>query len=349
MRAIRRGFTLIELLVVIAIIAVLIALLLPAVQAAREAARRSQCVNNVKQLVLGVMNYADINGALPPSGSTTVATARQNWSLKARILPFIEQQPLYNAMNAANGMPSADPPSASTEDPVWSNSTMLHVQVNVFNCPSDGNTPNQSYNSSNYANNMGNNPGFNNQNFDGPAYFIGSSSATLCAPGSGTATNTYLGVVTLASVVDGTSNTVIFGEVAKGTNSSTGPSKTLIFTMGGTDCANSTSANPDFLLSNACQAATTVGDTEKMMQWSRYYVGRGGPYSHTTPPNTKACIYSSVANFPNPIGASSWHPGGVNVGMLDGSVKFIKNSVNYQAWHAIASKAGGEVIDANSL
>src|SRR4051812_40453631 len=114
MRNLRRGFTLIELLVVIAIIAVLIALLLPAVQAAREAARRSQCVNNLKQMGLAIMNYESSNGSLPPVGSTTptgVGASFQNQSLKTRILPFMEQQPLYNTINYVFGMPtSTNPP-----------------------------------------------------------------------------------------------------------------------------------------------------------------------------------------------------------------------------------------------
>src|SRR5689334_24373071 len=95
-----RAFTLIELLVVIAIIAVLIALLLPAVQAAREAARRSQCVNNLKQLGLAVANYVDTIGSLPPTGdSGTGALPQLHLGMKVRILPYLEQQQVFNTMN----------------------------------------------------------------------------------------------------------------------------------------------------------------------------------------------------------------------------------------------------------
>src|SRR5436305_2963878 len=100
----RRGFTLIELLVVIAIIAVLISLLLPAVQSAREAARRAQCINNLKQIGLAINNYESTNTALPPTSVYARVGFYQNQSYHVRILPFMEQQPLYNNVNFSMGM-----------------------------------------------------------------------------------------------------------------------------------------------------------------------------------------------------------------------------------------------------
>src|SRR5262245_57100625 len=98
-RSPRRAFTLIELLVVIAIIAVLITLLLPAVQAAREAARRIQCTNNLKQVGLALHNYHDVNKSLPMQGTFTVGSTFTGYSAHTRILPFLEQSNLYNAVN----------------------------------------------------------------------------------------------------------------------------------------------------------------------------------------------------------------------------------------------------------
>ena len=125
----QRGFTLIELLVVIAIIALLIALLLPAVQAAREAARRLQCTNNLKQLGLALHNYETAVGALPMtmslSGTGNTVFYDTGWSAQARLLPYMEGNPLFNAANI----------SVFKEDPA--NSTVIMLTVYPFICPSE--------------------------------------------------------------------------------------------------------------------------------------------------------------------------------------------------------------------
>ena len=144
----RRGFTLIELLVVIAIIGVLIALLLPAVQAAREAARRSQCVNNLKQIGLALHNYVSSQDALPPAGEAFSneypqygwAQGPQNYSMKVRILPYMEQTNAFNSVNFAvtaiwgNGNPSC-------VDGFNINYTIRHTKIASYVCPSDTNEP----------------------------------------------------------------------------------------------------------------------------------------------------------------------------------------------------------------
>ena len=142
--SLRRGFTLIELLVVIAIIAVLIALLLPAVQAAREAARRSQCVNNMKQIALAIANYSSANGSFPMGGSpdsalgkTAALSSWGAWSGQATMLPFLEQTPLYNSINFS--VPCYNQAGYGAEG----NTTAVITRINSFLCPSSTPNPGQ--------------------------------------------------------------------------------------------------------------------------------------------------------------------------------------------------------------
>jgi prepilin-type N-terminal cleavage/methylation domain-containing protein/prepilin-type processing-associated H-X9-DG protein len=335
----RRGFTLIELLVVIAIIAVLIALLLPAVQAAREAARRTQCVNNLKQLGLAIQNYHDINGALPPTALNSSATVTPDFALKGRVLPYIEQTAAYNALNMSYLYNGAQ------------NFSVRILQINAFLCPSDPNIPNGTTTVSgmtgspgyhSYPNNIGTFATNNGGTYDGPTYEMNAS---------------FGGTVSLASIVDGTSNTAIFSEFVRGQNNANIDGLSQIY-KDTTDSIKN--AAPLLQLERDClavppvsqgNALATSDQWQKGADWLNQNCAKGGGYSHIMTPNTRSCYFSdtNASKTYTMVGASSYHPGGINVTMLDGSVKFIKNSVSPQTWWAIATKAGGEVISADSL
>jgi prepilin-type N-terminal cleavage/methylation domain-containing protein/prepilin-type processing-associated H-X9-DG protein len=253
----RRGFTLIELLVVIAIIAVLIALLLPAVQSAREAARRAQCTNNLKQIALGAHNYLSSTGALPTmyiiySPVRGLNTA-QDYSGLARMLPYLEQQPIYNSINfnvsarwgGGGGNPGADGSfNGSTADADTfgvMNASATANQINSFLCPSDTDLANLTFfrfsandtqhtiGRHNYPMNGGTNP-YSTNGFNGVAYFPTMYQGNLNQAGlsnpempSGQGPAAFLqwqiqpeAPVGIAELVDGTSNTAMYSEWIRG-------------------------------------------------------------------------------------------------------------------------------------
>ena len=377
----RRGFTLIELLVVIAIIAVLIALLLPAVQAAREAARRSQCVNNLKQLGLAAQNYVSANNSFPPQTSwptmaanVTGNTVGLQWGFNwyYAIFPQLEQQPVFNAVNFA--LTPFD----------YSQLTAASIKVSALLCPDESsnlnlypvtlNTNTYYYAVSNYVGNYG-----------GPAA-ISPFSGTIIPEynvelGGVMTMNTISGnnlqTVGMQSITDGTSNTGLFSErlIAAypfGTTSATAtvyPNGTnglrAIFT--GTYAAapssvlagTLTTSNPAMLFAQGCQSlsSSTVSPYPaavgiEMIAGNPGYLTLSS-YNHWTAPNTPPCQNSidQIVGYVGPYGAASansLHPGGVNMCFADGSVHFIKNSVNLVTWWGLGSRAGGEVISSDS-
>ena len=366
----RRGFTLIELLVVIAIIAVLIALLLPAVQSAREAARRAQCTNNLKQIGLAVHNYISANDTVPPSGSrhdycgwgfpcnpVLPGYTRQNpWSMKARLLPYFEQQALYNAANFNLDPEWSNGNSYNTSGWDPSNLTIRATAVASFLCPSDnkpgnlnnaGNGPDASR-QSNYPNNVGNNRRQNGWVPDGPAYFPGWD-------------DKIRNPVTLASVIDGTNNSAIFSEWIKGDGVSPGVARDglgMVYSNGNVSTGFMLgNVNGEFLNAQICQQRSLNRFFSwKGERWCAQDDGRGGFYSHSQLPNRRSCVYDDLNpkgisnnNYETMLAAGSNHPGGVNVLFMDGSVRFIKSSVSYQAWHAMGTIAGNEVISSDSF
>ncbi|WP_406697130.1 DUF1559 domain-containing protein [Singulisphaera sp. Ch08] len=346
----RRGFTLIELLVVIAIIAVLIALLLPAVQSAREAARRSQCVNNLKQLGLAVHNYESSTQCIPPAGTTCGA---QRYSMKARILPYMEQTGIYNAFNwnfipynwtnpgtisnTCNGIAYVDDYVVGRAVNVTAGST----KISNFLCPSDPNIGNSgTWNingypypiaGSNYATNDGTERRYTGSKTNGAAWWTG---------GDGN-----VGIVlTLASITDGTSNSALFSEFVKGQSGKNLPGLNIVWTNA-TALGAGGSVQAD---AASCQKSTVINWDYKGEYWNHQDSGRGGTYQHTNLPNTKSCGAGGWG-YDGQIAASSYHSGGVNVLFLDGTVRFVKSTVSPASWYAIGTVNLGEVVSADAF
>jgi prepilin-type N-terminal cleavage/methylation domain-containing protein/prepilin-type processing-associated H-X9-DG protein len=351
----RHGFTLIELLVVIAIIAVLIALLLPAVQAAREAARRMQCTNNLKQIGLALHNYHDIHGTFPMGCGSgmrdlNVYSAKQSWSAHAALLPQFEQSALYNAANFNWGV--------DVGGACWfANSTVITAKVATFLCPSDPNNG-RSGNGDNGTNN----------------YFACLGATTSLFQGKATNAPTLANVPTsglfawqqcygLNTVIDGTSNTVAFGESVVGASTQRPGQKNIgLINVAAIPAAalvlDAKSAQAGVISGiRACDAAWNNGSSTTDLQRGRLWAHGGvvsSAFTSIVTPNSRQdqwthCSNNGSGSFSVFANLNSFHPGGVNVLMADGSVRFVKESINQLSWWGLGTKAGGEIISADAF
>ena len=366
------GFTLIELLVVIAIIAVLIALLLPAVQAAREAARRAQCTNNMKQLGLAVANYESSIQAYPlscgqraiwdPSNSsgTYGDSGWGNWSPHALMLSYLEQNQTYNAMNFSI--------SAADNCDNGVNATCEDTVINSFLCPSSPRANGQFSDASNTPWLSNNYPGNNYWGSIGPGPCPWSSNTSMRGV-FGTVSPGTNGTRSTRDVTDGTSNTIAFGEWKMGDFNQNQLSLTDAIniktnTVGTFGNWNGNTNMPDvgtavfqqFL--NACvgaaPASVGTGNNKSTVGrcWTMGMLGQTLGTTLLAPnpqyPNCNMESWGGDMDAPGMYNLSSYHPGGANVAMCDGSVRFLKSTTNQYAVWSLGSRNGGEVLSSDS-
>jgi len=328
----RRGFTLIELLVVIAIIAILVALLLPAVQAVREAARRAQCQDHLHNIVVGVHNYESTHKRFPPGATADLGiTSTGNngsWGVHGRILPFLEQGNLYQQVDLSIA---------------WDNQQAISgLKIDVYSCPSDakGDSPR--------------NPGGGKAILYPTSYAFNYGTWFVFDPATGRGGNGMFypnANLSMASITDGTSNTLLCAEVKAWTpyTRNGGPASTTI---------PGSIAEGEAAVASGADFKINTGHTE----WPDGRVHHTG-FTTTLSPNSNvtytngSALYEEVdfsswqegkngsAGSPTyaMITSRSYHPGSVQVAVMDGRTSTISENLNLGIWRSLSTRNGSEV------
>ncbi len=335
----REGFTLIECLVVLFIIGVLLALLIPAVQSSRESARLSSCQNNLRQVGVALAGHHASFGRFP--GGVKLSTSRDSQpfaagpgsSIGAQLLPLLEQSPLFNSLNFVDVPTKIGPWHWSTALSI-ANTTVLATPLSGFRCPSDSPTI--------Y-------PGSNYRGCTGDQTFVVESEI---APSGGGAFPELL-LTNASFFLDGLSMTVGFSERLTGAGGAQ--------SSGSLRDVYSRSGQPVVFPPDADEyarlCATGGGTGGAFTNVGRFWLASGLEetlYNHVLGPNsrvfdcTRLAADISLGSMDSAgLSARSRHPGGVNIMLMDGSVRFLKSAVSLPTWRALATRAGGEVVSSD--
>ena len=338
--ALRNAFTLIELLVVISIMGILTALLLSAVQSSRESSRRMDCLNRLKQIGAALHSHLSARDVFPygirPDGLSSASSqpfSSRSLSLHYQLLPFIDQNPMYDSVNLSAPLNSQGNEILPRPANDRINQTSFTVRLSVFLCPSDS-TESSS--------------GTSYRGCTGAGIFEIANSGP---PGEGA----FPGLEALrpSDFSDGLSSTVGFSERLIGSGFKTSYDRQRDFWFSGLSNLM-TSITPD-KLATVCGSLRMNSSVDAWTHSGNWWAqGRYADtlYNHVMTPNSSAMDCSANTPFGEPgdvsggaITARSLHRGGVNVLLMDGSARFVADSVNIAVWRALASRAGGELMD----
>jgi prepilin-type N-terminal cleavage/methylation domain-containing protein len=365
-KSVRRGaFTLVELLVVIAIIGILIALLLPAVQSARESARRTQCVNNLKQFGLALHNYCDVNKRFPPcqinlenanpplandpdyiawqaaNGGATIPPAYHAWNQHSFLLPYFEKSDIAEKIDYdyAPGDPQNQINGTSPQN----------NRIGMFICPSDphSNLRFGAIGKNNYRACMGRHT-VNNLNSDG--FFLAHTGAKAVKFRNRKDFSKWGNAP--HDIIDGLSNTAAFSErcIGDGVDSTAGGAYYFKGDVVHESTGVVTNINNTVAFRDACLANTSTADVDSLggQNWvnANYRISL---YNHVMTPNTRTCNDNPAGGGEGAFPATSQHPGGVNLLLGDGSTRFIREGVSWNIWQALAGKKDGVAVNPANL